>query len=84
MTAYPILITVDSRDRTLRHRVDAPPTEHEATVCAQLVAPFLDHCETLGMTRQAAHELLLVMVVEHEADEAAYRRVAEQRGVLAL
>ena len=80
-----MLLTVESRDRTLRHRIDTPPTPDDDARVAPLVEEFLAWCETeLGMHRETAVGYMVVFLVEHEADEATYRRIAEQRGVLAL
>lgn len=95
---YPKLYTVDWVDqdgqrRTWSQRIEQPPTADELTLLERA-------CETSGINeaiaatmargydertaRQKVFSMVVVGIVERAADEAAYRRECERRGLLAL
>lgn len=88
MSNFPFLITVDERDRTVRRIVHEPPPiadDVRARLNRQL-DDLLDEMivDGLAWDRADAATKVAVHLVLQEADEHAYRRVCEQRGVLAL
>ena len=82
MTA--LLVSVDHPDGTgVRLRINVP-TDPELAAMDPLAREILARCEGAGLHRDTARLALLAEFAERVADDAAYRRECDRRGLMPL